>query len=179
MLCGNRFGIELTKRHSEKESLTRAEGIDMCLSEGFHWEAVSDTLSGAHWNELPPPPQIATYCESYTEPQSEPQRQEPSEQPDAAQEGCSTYTVQAVRVKVESNVAFVDLSADSDTSKRKHKMVCIIQFFSVRATTETYFFFLLKLDYHVLLQCDGLADKEPSGKKKKTKSNNGKYNLFI
>ncbi|KAK5879930.1 hypothetical protein CesoFtcFv8_023006 [Champsocephalus esox] len=137
-----RFGIELTKRHSEKESLTRAEGIDMSLSEGFHWEAVSDTLSGAHWNELPPPPQNATYCESYTEPQSEPQRQEPSEQPDAAQEGCSTYTVQAVRVKVESNVAFVDLSADSDTSKRKRKM------------------------------CDGLADKEPSGKKKKTKSNN-------
>lgn len=137
-----RFGIELTKRHSEKESLTRAEGIDMSLSEGFHWEVVSDTLSGAHWNELPPPPQNATYYESYTEPQSEPQRQEPSEQPDAAQEGCSTHTVQAVCVKVESDVAFVDLSADSDTSKRKRKM------------------------------CDGLADKEPSGKKKKTKSNN-------
>ncbi|KAI9543984.1 hypothetical protein NQZ68_005033 [Dissostichus eleginoides] len=137
-----RFGIELTKRHSEKESSTRAEGIDMSLSEGFHWEAFSDTLSGAHWDELPPPPQNATYYESYTEPQSDPQRQEPSEQPDAAQEGCSTYTVQAVRVKVESDVEFVDLSDHSDTSKRKHNM------------------------------CDGLADKESSGKKKKTKSNN-------
>ncbi|KAF3850014.1 hypothetical protein F7725_019733 [Dissostichus mawsoni] len=125
-----RFGIELTKRHSEKESSTRAEGIDMILSEGFHWEAFSDTLSGAHWDELPPPPQNATYYESYTESQSDPQRQEPSEQPDAAQEGCSTHTVQAVRVKVESDVEFVDLSAHSDTSKRKHKM------------------------------CDGLADKE-------------------
>lgn len=142
-----RFGIELTKRHSEKESSTRAEGIDMSLSEGFHWEDFTDTWTelpepGAHWTELPPPPQNTKYYESYTEPQSEPQRQEPSEQPDAAQEGCSTRTVQAVRVKVELDVAFIDLSADSDTSKRKHKM------------------------------CDGLAENEPSGKKKKTKSNN-------
>ncbi|KAK5852821.1 hypothetical protein PBY51_006660 [Eleginops maclovinus] len=136
-----RFGIELSKRRSEQESSTRAEGNDMTLSEGFHWEAFSDTSSGAHWTELPPPPQITTDDNSCTEIQSDPQKLEPLEQSDATQEGCSTHTVEAVSVNVDTSVEYIDLRADSDTSMRKHKM------------------------------CDGMSDTELSVKKKKTKSN--------
>ncbi|XP_044025924.1 zinc finger protein 106 [Siniperca chuatsi] len=140
-----RFGIELANPLSDQESSTRAEDNDLPLSEGFHWESLPDSPSGAHWTGLHPPPQDAADNDSHAETQLDSQMQEPLEQPGAAQEGCSRQTVEAVSVKVEPNpeVENGDARDNSGASKRKHKAVT----------------------------CDGISDKEPSGQKKKTKSN--------
>ncbi|XP_037607356.1 zinc finger protein 106 isoform X3 [Sebastes umbrosus] len=148
-----RFGIDLANRRSDKESSSaQAWTIDnsQTLSEGFHWESVPERPSGAHCTGLPPPPpppQNTTHNDSRTETQSSSQTQEPSEPPSeppgAAQEGCSSQPLDAVSVKVEPRLEDEngDSRGDSSTSKRKHNVY------------------------------DGVSDQEPSGKKKKTKSN--------
>ncbi|XP_029318843.1 uncharacterized protein znf106b [Cottoperca gobio] len=129
-----RFGIELANPLSTQDN-------DMTLSEGFHWESLQDSLSGAHWTGLPLPPQDTTYYDSYTETLSDSLMQEPLEEPGAAEEGCSSLMVEAGSMKMKPNSEYGDLRADSNASKRKHNVY------------------------------DGVSDKGPSGKKKKTKSN--------
>ncbi|XP_031178318.1 zinc finger protein 106 isoform X2 [Sander lucioperca] len=138
-----RFGIKLANPLSDQESSTQAKDNDISLSEGFHWESFPNSPSGAHWTKLPPPPQDTTNNDSRPETQSDSQLQEPSEQPAAAFQCCSSQTVEALSVKVEPNLEDEngDLRANSSASKRKHN------------------------------RNDGISDKEPSGKKKKTKSN--------
>lgn len=94
----------------------------MPLSEGFHWESVPDSPSGAHWTGLPPPTQDTTDNDSHTETQSDPQMQGPLEQPGAAQEG---QKVEVVSVKVESNFEDENLRDNSSAKKRKHKVVTV------------------------------------------------------
>ncbi|XP_038582999.1 zinc finger protein 106 [Micropterus salmoides] len=133
-----RFGIKLTNPPSDQRS---AADSDLPLSEGFHWESLPDSPSGAHWTGPHPSPPGATRNNSCTEAQSDSQTQEPLEQPGSAQQSCSRQTVEVVSVKVEPN--FEDENGDvSSASKRKQEVT------------------------H-----DGLSDKEPFGKKKKTKSN--------
>ncbi|XP_034756446.1 zinc finger protein 106-like isoform X2 [Etheostoma cragini] len=138
-----RFGIQFVNPLSDQESSTQARDNDISLSEGFHWESFPNSPSGAHWTNLPPLPQHTTNNDSHPETQSASQLQEPLEQPGAALEGCSSKTVKALSVKVELNLKDEngDLRANSSASKRKHNMN------------------------------DDISDKEPSGKKKKTKSN--------
>ncbi|XP_054474916.1 zinc finger protein 106 [Anoplopoma fimbria] len=141
-----RFGIVLANPLSDKDSSTQAKDNDASLSEGFHWESFTDSPSGAHGTLLPPPPQNTTSNDSHTETQSESQMQEPLEQPGAAQEGYSNQTAEAVSVKQEWNLEDEngDVRANSIVSKRKRNAY------------------------------DGISDMEPSGRKKKTKSNNDK-----
>ncbi|KAK2856115.1 hypothetical protein Q5P01_004850 [Channa striata] len=138
-----RFGIELPNPSTNREISTKPQDSDVPLSEGFHWESVPDTSSGPHLT-LPPPPKDPTHLDPNTEPQSD-SLQEPVQQSAAAQRGGSSRTATATSVKVEPNSGMEswDLIEKSSTRKRKCNM-----------GTD-----------------DSVSDKEPSGKKKKTKSN--------
>ncbi|XP_070705518.1 zinc finger protein 106-like [Pempheris klunzingeri] len=136
-----RFGIELSNPLSDQESSTQAKDLDLPLSEGFHWESFPDSPSGAHWAELPPPPQDTIDTDSPTETQSASQMPEPPEQLGAAQEDCRRQAVDSVKTEPNMEDKDVDLRDDSSANKRKLK------------------------------EYDGISGLEPSGKKKKTKSN--------
>ncbi|XP_073348470.1 zinc finger protein 106 [Pagrus major] len=137
-----RFGIELANHSSDQEISTQAE--DFPLSEGFHWESLPGSASGAHWTRLPPPAaQDTTVNEPHAATPSDSQMQEAVEQPGAAQEGRSSHTVKVVSVKVETHSdGDGDLGDHSGAKKRKSKVV----------------------------PRDGIPDNEPGGKKRKTKT---------
>lgn len=170
ILCGIRFGIEFANPLSDQESSTQAEGNNTTLSEGFHWESFPDDPSGAHRAGQPARPhEDTTFNDSHSQ-----ILQEPLEQPGAAQEGCSSQTVP---VKMELN--FEDENGDRRAnSKRKHSVVSSV--IPCRAwlkhPADTHL--LLEFNYCVFLQHDGISDKEPSGKKKKTKSNKGNSDIL-
>ncbi|XP_030576667.1 zinc finger protein 106 isoform X2 [Archocentrus centrarchus] len=137
-----RFGIELSNRSTRQESSVQAQDFDLPLSEGFHWESFPDSLSGPN-SILPPPLQDTA---DHTETQSDSQSQEALGQPAAAQaHSSSSQAAATIQMKVEPN--FEELNADlrggTSAGKRKHSLVT----------------------------GDGLYDREPSGRKKKTKSN--------
>uniref|UniRef100_UPI003AAB28E0 zinc finger protein 106 n=1 Tax=Centroberyx gerrardi TaxID=166262 RepID=UPI003AAB28E0 len=139
-----RFGIELVNPLSDQEGSMQAEGEDFPLSEGFQWEsAFPDDRPPTHW-PLPPPPHNATDSDSLTERQSDCRMQGPSEQPGTALgDGRSIPTVAAISMKVEPNFETGDSGhfGGNQTVKNKHKAD------------------------------GGISNMEPSGKKRKTKSN--------
>lgn len=139
-----RFGIELSNRPTHQDSSVRPQDFDLPLSEGFHWESFPDSVSVPH-STAPPPFRDTADTERDTGTQSDSQVQEASGQPAAAQDPGSSQTAAQIHMKVEPN--FEDFNADlrgsTSASKRKHTTVTV----------------------------DGHSDKEPSGKKKKTKSN--------
>ncbi|XP_067339108.1 zinc finger protein 106 isoform X2 [Channa argus] len=138
-----RFGIELPSPSTVRESSAQPQENDVPLSEGFHWESVPDTPKGPHLT-LPPPPQDPTHLDTRTETQSE-CLQEPLQQSAAAQQEGSSCTVTAASVKVEPNLKIESWGLREKSSTRKRK-----------CSTGTD---------------EGVSDKEPSGKKKKIKSN--------
>ncbi|XP_003446417.1 zinc finger protein 106 isoform X1 [Oreochromis niloticus] len=115
---------------------------DLPLSEGFHWESFPNSVSMPH-STAPPPFRDTADTERARETQSDSQVQEASGQPAAAQDPGSSQTAARIQMKVEPNFEDFNAALTGSTSKRKHTMVTV----------------------------DGLSDKEPSGKKKKTKSN--------
>ncbi|XP_029902441.1 zinc finger protein 106 [Myripristis murdjan] len=139
-----RFGIELVNPLSDQESLTRAEDEDVPLSEGFHWElAFPDDPPPAHW-PLAPLSHSATENDSLQDGQADSRTQEPPEPPGTALGADSSIPPTAAgSVKVESNSEKGSNGqlAGNVSAKKKHKAD------------------------------DGVANIEPSGKKRKTKSN--------
>ncbi|XP_031717406.1 zinc finger protein 106 [Anarrhichthys ocellatus] len=101
------------------------------------------TLSeGFHWESLPDGPSGAHRTSLPPPPHKDSQSDSQiQEQPGAAQEGCSSHTADAVSVKVEPKLNDENLQANGSASKRKRNVY------------------------------DGIPDMQPSGKKKKTKSN--------
>ncbi|XP_068432614.1 zinc finger protein 106 isoform X2 [Clinocottus analis] len=146
-----RFGIQLPNPRSAPKSSTQAKDHDTTLSEGFHWESFTDVPSGAHWTLLPPPHQNTACNDFHTETQSDSAIQEPPEPPVTALEGVSVKEEPIFKVEPISEDENGDLRAKNSASKRKHN---------------TY---------------DGISGMQPSGKKKKTKSNrdNGQMDQLL
>ncbi|KAM8831521.1 zinc finger protein 106 isoform 2-T2 [Spinachia spinachia] len=110
--------------------------------EGFHWEEFSGGPSEHPVSS--PPPQIATHNDPRTDTQPDPHVQGPLEQRGAALERGSKQSAEAHPVKAEPTVDDVvgDLRVNCRGSKRKPNVA------------------------------GDVSDMQPSGKKKKTKSNN-------
>ncbi|XP_037541100.1 actin cytoskeleton-regulatory complex protein pan1 [Nematolebias whitei] len=102
----SRFRTELVNRPDDKESAALVG--DLPLSEGFHWEPLSESPS-----VQPPPSSDADTTETQTVPRVQ--------DPDAAQVPCSTGSVKKVSIKAEPNVEgeTEDLREENGSSKRK------------------------------------------------------------
>ncbi|KAK9531416.1 hypothetical protein VZT92_010843 [Zoarces viviparus] len=101
------------------------------------------TLSeGFHWESLPDGPSGAHWTSLPPPPHEDSQSDSQiQEQPGAPQEGCSSHTADAVSVKAEPTLDDENLRANGSAGKRNRNVY------------------------------DGISDMQPSGKKKKTKSN--------
>lgn len=100
---------------------------DFPLSEGFHWESLPGSASGAHLTQLPPPAaQDTTAHEPHTAAPSDSHIQEAVEQLGAAQEGRNSQTFKVVSVKMETHLdEDGDLGDHSSAKKRKSKVVTV------------------------------------------------------